>query len=116
MRNYIGYIIDYSDGKLTDSKNKWFESELAKNKTLMEQYELFDQVKETMRAKFDLEDVISDPELLNINPVTSQMVLEFRKNTSDYTEKRDFINSSLLSNNDTSESQNISEHSDSAMG
>lgn len=107
MRNYIGYIIDYTDGKLTDSKRKWFEYELFHNKSLLEEYELFTHIKNSMRGKFDLEEVLNDPELPNVNILANQIILEYKKNPNKNNNNADFISNSLLNIDSTSE-HNIS--------
>lgn len=96
MRNYIGYIIDYADRKLTNSKRKWFEHELIRNKNLMENYELFIHIKNSMRGRFDLEEVKNDPELPNANLLASQMILEYDKNSIKSEKDFDFVSNSLL--------------------
>ena len=58
MRNYIGYIIDYSDKNLSDQKRKWFEGELVHNDELKSKYTLFMQVNSFMQSKVDIEEVI----------------------------------------------------------
>lgn len=103
MRNYIGYIIDYSDGELSDSKRKWFEYEMIRNKSLMENYELFINIKNSMRGRFDLEEVKNDPELPKMNLLASQMILEYNQNSIKNEKDFDFVSNALLSIENSSE-------------
>jgi len=103
MRNYIGYIIDYTDGKLSDSKRKWFEYEMIRNKSLMKNYELFIHIKNSMHGRFDLEEVKNDPELPNANLLASQMILEYNQNSIKNEKDFDFVSNSLLSIENSSE-------------
>lgn len=105
MRNYTGYIIDYSDGNLSDQKRKWFEGELMHNVELKGSYLLFKQVNDYMRAKFDLDDAKNDPALKAINPQNQQIVNEFNENPNRYKDIRGFINQSLSEDNSDSELQ-----------
>lgn len=108
MRNYIGYIIDYTDGKLSDSKRKWFEYEMIHNKSLMENYELFINIKNSMRGRFDLEEVKNDPELPKANLLANQIILEYKNSSSKNEKNRDFISTSLLANESISDFQSSS--------
>jgi tetratricopeptide (TPR) repeat protein len=91
MRNYIGYINDYSDGNLNEAKRKWFEQELLHNEELKSKYLLFRQVNRYMQSKFDLEEVINDPDRPKINDQTRQMVSDFNQNPNKFNNSRSFI-------------------------
>jgi hypothetical protein len=95
MRNYIGYIIDYSDGTLTKRKRKWFEKELAQNTELKNSYLLYRQVNELMRGKFDQVEVLNDPDRKIIDSQTKLMISEFSENQNGSTKDREFIQNSL---------------------
>ncbi len=88
-------MIDYTDGNLSDGKRKWFEYEMIRNKSLMENYELFVHIKSMMKARFDLEEVKSDPELTNANQLANQIILEYKNNPDKNERNLDFIYSSL---------------------
>ncbi len=113
MRNYIGYIIDYADGNLSESKRKWFEYEMYRNKSLMDKYELFIRVNNSMRGRFDLVEVENDPELSKTNLYTSQMVLEFKKGNN--MDRYDFISNSLLSIDNIPEFQSNKDSSEAEL-
>lgn len=98
MRNYIGYIIDYSDGTLTERKRKWFESEVMQNDLLRQEYNLFNQVNSLMRAKADLDDVSSDSELKEVDVLTRQMVSVYHKSPEKFISAKGFINRTLIDN------------------
>ncbi len=98
MRNYIGYIIDYSDGNLTERKRKWFESELVQNAVLREEYRLFKQVNSSMRGKSDLAEVQNDPEFNEVDNLTKQMVSDFHRNAEKFEYAKTFIENSLVQN------------------
>lgn len=95
MKNYTGYIIDYSDGNLSDRKRKWFEGELAQNVEVRNEYYRFKQVNDFMRGKYDLEEVRNDPDRQNIDPVANRMISEFRENPNQYKSIRKFVETSL---------------------
>lgn len=95
MRNYIGYIIDYSDRNLTDRKRRWFESELMHNETLRKEYNLFKQVNDYMRGKYDVDEILNDPNKNNIDTLASQMVSDFHENPNRFEEATDFVQNSL---------------------
>ncbi len=101
MRNYTGYIIDYSDGNLSDQKCKWFEGELVHNNELRSEYNRFKQVNDFMRAKHDLEEVQNDPERQNIDTVTNQMISDFHEDSSRYENIRGYVESSLNDSDDS---------------
>lgn len=98
MRNYIGYIIDYSDGNLTDRKRRWFESELVYNEVLNEEFKLFNQVNSSMRGKFDLAEVQNDPEFKEVDTLTKHMVYEYHRNSEKFEYTKTFIKNSLTQN------------------
>jgi tetratricopeptide (TPR) repeat protein len=95
MKNYTGYIIDYSDGNLSDRKRKWFEGELAQNVEVRNEYYRFKQVNDFMRGKHDLEEVRNDPDRQNIDSVAKQMISEFHENPNQYKSIRKFVETSL---------------------
>jgi TolA-binding protein len=107
MRNYIGYIIDYSDGNLSNRKRKWFEEELMRNKELKKEYSLFNEVNGFMRSRFDIDDVITDPNLKMIDIQTKQMISEFNQNPSKFQNARIFVENSLSENNHQRELLNL---------
>jgi TolA-binding protein len=107
MRNYIGYIIDYSDGNLSNRKRKWFEEELMRNKELKKEYSLFNEVNGFMRSRFDIDDVITDPNLKMIDIQTKQMISEFNQNPSKFQNARIFVENSLIENNHQRELLNL---------
>lgn len=100
MRNYTGYIIDYSDGNLTEKKRRWFEHELLQNSDLKQNYDLFKQVNDYMRGRFDLEEVQNDPALLEINTITQQMTSIYCESSKSHLTNYEFIKNSLT-NKDT---------------
>jgi len=98
MKNYTEFIIDYSEGNLSDRKHKWFEAELMSNKELNENYKLFKQVNELMRGRLDLEEVQNDPDRKSIDTLTNLMIAEFRLNPIKFKNNRAFVESSLKEN------------------
>ena len=106
MRNYIGYIIDYSDRNLSDQKRKWFEGELVHNEELNTNYTLFKQVNDIMRSRFDQEEVLNDLNRHNnIDTLTNQMISEFQENPNKFKQNRQFIENSLIDKSDDPELQ-----------
>ena len=95
MRNYLGYIIDYSEGNLSDQKRKWFEGELSHNEELRKEYSLFMDVNGYMRGKQDIEEVLSDPNLGSVSNQTNQMVAEFNQERDKYNSNRNFVKKAL---------------------
>ncbi|RPH31572.1 MAG: hypothetical protein EHM93_13135 [Bacteroidales bacterium] len=98
MRNYTGYIIDYSDGNLSNHRRKWFEKELEHSVELRSEYNCFKQINEFMRAKHDLEEVRNDHSLQIITPITNQMISEFNRNHRKYKDIREFVDNSTKGN------------------
>ncbi len=98
MRNYIGYIIDYSDGALTERKRKWFELELVQNEVLRNEFNLFEQINSTMRGKSDLNEIRREPELKEVDILTKQMVSDFQRNPEKFEPAKTFVESSLIQN------------------
>ena len=99
MRNYIGYIIDYSDGSLSERKRKWFDSELMQNDLLRHEFSLFNHVNSLMRARADIEEIENDTELKEVDVLTKQMVSVYHNNPEKFDSAKGFINSTLADNN-----------------
>jgi len=98
MRNYIGHIIDYYDGTLTDSKRNWFEKELVLNTELRSEYKHFKQINDVMRGKVDLDEVHNDINNKRIDILTHQMVSDFHENSNRFASAKEFVSNSLLDN------------------
>lgn len=95
MGNYTEYIIDYSEGNLSEYKRRRFEMELARNANLRNEYKLFIQINNFMKGKLDLEDIKKDPDLIDADSVANHIIAEYRNNPNKYKNIRDFIESSL---------------------
>lgn len=100
MRNYTGDIIEYSDNNLSDKRRKRFEEKLMSNNKLRDYFNLFKRTQKHMQGKFDLEEVQNDPNLLNINLMTSQMIFEFHNNPSRYKNNQRFVTNALSNDNE----------------
>ena len=91
MTGKIEYIIDYSEGNLSESEMQEFERELLTNNELNENYLLYKHVNDYMRAKFDIEEVKKDPFLQEIKEVVDAAITDYNLKTDYNQEDYKFI-------------------------
>jgi hypothetical protein len=73
--NFSQYIIDYTEGNLSNADRMKFETELIRNKDLKDEYDLFLLVNEVMQGKIDLEEINAETSLSNVDEQTKQMIV-----------------------------------------
>ena len=109
MADNVEYIINYTEGNLSRRKMLKFERELQTNKELREDYRLFIQINEYMRGKSDLDEVVNDPDRMEIEQFVNDAVSDYQRNPDRYNENRKFVEESLferVSKNDLQEEIN----------
>ncbi|MGE0079209.1 MAG: tol-pal system YbgF family protein [Bacteroidales bacterium] len=97
MKNYTELITEYIEGSLSEIERKKFESELNRNKTLREQYDLLKLVNEVMQAKLDIDEINEEHSLQSIDEQTNQLVAEFKKEPSKFNDIKMFVEDSISS-------------------
>ncbi|BDX37046.1 hypothetical protein CYCD_04010 [Tenuifilaceae bacterium CYCD] len=95
MKNFAQYIIDYTEGNLSNADRIKFETELIQNKDLKDEYELFLLVNEVMQGNIDIEEINAETSLSNVDEQTKQMIVEFKKEPSKYKSIQNFVENSL---------------------
>ena len=95
MTKNIRYIINYTEGQLSERKMRKFEMDLRINKELEQDYVVYSQINEFLRAKSDLDEVRNDPALLEIDSVVKETISEYQRNPDKIKNTQKFIQDSL---------------------
>ncbi|HUX95080.1 MAG TPA: tetratricopeptide repeat protein [Bacteroidales bacterium] len=103
MDKHIKNITAYLEGDLTGNDQKRFEKELQNNEELRNDYYLFKQINESMKARLDLEEVRNDPALNNLVPVVENLINDYCQNQEHYRWNKKFVKDSLSKEKSDSE-------------
>lgn len=96
MRSFTEYIIDYTEGKLSENDRIKFETELMHNPELKKEYELFMLVNEVMQGKVDIDEVNNDLNLSKTNKESIKLVAEFKNDPTKFSKIQSFVEDSLI--------------------
>lgn len=100
MGSFIKYIIDYTEGNLSESERKVFEDELLHNSELKQEYDTFIYVNKTMQGNADINSIEPELENIKIDEESKKLIEEYQKNPLKYDSIRDFVKSATLNSNE----------------
>lgn len=95
MDGNLIYIINYSEGHLKEVDKLKFEEKLRTNKEFRKEYLKFRRISESIRARFDIEEVHNDPAFENLNASLEDVVSDFNRESQKNQEALNFIIDSI---------------------